>query len=181
MLRSCVRVPSLFAIFTLVVGCTSVPRSESILITEREQLINITVPISKLAIDVPKGRFQSMPIPSALRYVVEPSFFQFQDEARGVRLAGWFEPAAKFQGVKDDAQVAHQNVEFKKIGKWDVVSYEWTPRQFTVAHHTAHLIQAGSWIVLQLSYLAAAPSRPLAEQHALLDEIILSIRISEKW
>ena len=182
MLGSCVRVSSLIAIFALVLGCASVPgRESSILITEREELINITVPLSKLAIDVPKGRFQSVPIPSAIRSFIEPSFFQFQDEARGVRLAGWFEPAAKFQGVKDDAQVPHQNVEFKKVGKWDVVSYEWTtPRQITIAHHSAHLVQAGSWIVLHLSYLSAAPKRSFAEQHTLLDEVILSIQISEK-
>ena len=180
MLGSCVRVSSLIAIFALVVGCASVPGSESILITEREQVINITIPISKLAIDVPKGRFQFVPVPGALRYAIEPSFFQFEDQARGVRLAGWFEPAARFQGVKDDAQVAHQNVELKKVGKWDVVSYEWTPRQFALAHHSAHLVEGGSWIVLHLSYLSAAPKRSLAEQHALLDEIILSIQISEK-
>ena len=157
---------------------------ESIAVDEQGQFYNLTVPVSKLAIRIPKGGFQRKVPTDAAGSRANPRYFSFNDPARGILISGWFESASRFQGVKDNPPgvvngqtTTHQNVLYKKIGKWDVVSYEVSVGSFSNAHLSAHLVQANTWVELHLS---ADPKRSLERQHALLDEVLLSIQSVDK-
>ena len=178
---------SLATMLVTVIGSASASASgpeDSIAIAEHEQFIDITVPLSKLTIRLPKGDSKQDLPPARSGATENPRYFAFADEARGVKLSGWFEPASRFEGVKDSPPavvngqtLTHQNVVFKKLGSCDVVSYEVSLGAFRNAQLNAHLVQAGTWVELHLS---TSPKASLAEQHALLDQVVQAIQISEK-
>ena len=84
---------SLATMLVTVIGSASASASgseESIAIAEHEQFIDITVPLSKLTIRLPKGDFKQDLPPARSGATENPRYFAFADEARGVKLLGWF-------------------------------------------------------------------------------------------
>jgi len=176
----------LFAIVAaLQVGCSSTPTTrpqESIAIAELDQSFDISVPVSKLALRVPKAGFKRSAPAVVAGSTANPRYFIFRDTARGIILSGWFEPARRFPGVKEPPvgmlqDLPHRNVSFEKLGSWDVVLYDSSFRSVVTSNLQAHLVQADTWIELHLS---GSPNRSPAEQRALLIETIRSIQIQER-
>ncbi len=178
----------LFAIVAaLQVGCASTPTTrpqESIAIAELDQSFDISVPVSKLALRVPKAGFKRSAPAVVAGNTANPRYFLFEDTARGIILSGWFEPARRFPGVKEPPvgmlqgePLPHRNVSFEKLGSWDVVLYDSSFRSVITSNLQAHLVQADTWIELHLS---GYPNRSPAEQRALLIETIRSIQIQER-
>lgn len=170
----------------LVVGCASaqaVSPQESIVIVESSQLIDITVPVSRLALRMPKAGFKRSAPSTPVGSTASPRYFKFEDKVRGIILSGWFESGQRFTGVKEPPvgsfegePLPHRNVSFDKLGSWDVVFYDVSFRSTITANLQAHLVQADTWIELHLS---AYPDRSMADQRALLAETIRSIQIQE--
>jgi hypothetical protein len=162
----------------------TVASQESIAILERDQTFEITVPIAKLAIRLPMPNFKREMPAIVGGATANPRYFMFYDQARGIRLSGWFESASRFTGVKDPQPaflagktLTHKNVAFKKIGTWDTVEYDVIHESINMASVNAHLVQAGTWIELHLS---ANSGLPISEQRDLLDKVLRSIQIFEK-
>ena len=162
----------------------SIDAKESILVSERDQSFDITVPISKIALRLPEADFKISTSPPSAGSTASSRYFAFEDRVHGVLLSGWFESARQFPGVKEPSagsfggdHLTHKNVSFEKLGDWDVVNFDVTFRSTTTANLQAHLVRAGTWIELHLS---GYPSYPLAEQHALLIQTVRSIQVSEK-
>ncbi|RTL41361.1 MAG: hypothetical protein EKK49_02040 [Rhodocyclaceae bacterium] len=166
------------------------PRSadaqQSIAITEQAQAFEISVPVSSLSIRLPKAGFKRELPRNVSGATASPRYFMFSDDARGIRLSGWFESASRFEGVKDSPPtvlqgrtLAHQNVVKKKTGAWDTVESDQVDGSLhlNMTNIHAHVVRAGSWIELHLSMNSA---QPLATQREQLAEVLRSIQIVER-
>jgi hypothetical protein len=121
----------------------------------------LTVPASKLSLSIPsQGLIQGGP--SAGGATNNPRYFYFSDEARGLILSGWFEPAGRFPGLESNWQLDQAawkknglpppaDVSFGKVGDWEVVFYEQPMPDTSNSHVRAHLVRAGTWIDVHIS------------------------------
>ena len=161
-------------------------RADGIQIDQRGNDYVLTVPVSNIILNIPKGDFVLSTPPIVKGSTANPRYFYFEDNSSGIILSGWFEPSERFTGVKEpsvaklgDMVLTHSNVVFGKVGAWKTVAYD-TPTPIPTivnANLQAHLVQAGTWVELHLS---AHQDRPISEQRDLLAKIIQSIRIQEK-
>ncbi len=159
---------------------------QAIAIAEQDQYLEVTVPLAKLAIRVPKMGFKVVPAQNVGGATASPRYFMLRDEVRGVGLSGWFEPASAFEGVKDTRPgtlqgktILHQNVSRQKAGDWDTLEFDMVDEslRLNMANMHAHLVRAGSWVELHLS---SNSMLSLTEQHALLSSVLRSIQIVER-
>jgi hypothetical protein len=90
-----------------------------------------------------------------------PRYFNFSSKDEGLFVSGWFEPDREFPGVdarwKETAENARnmgigepRDVQFAKVGLWDVMSYELHVANLTNTDLFAEYVQAGTWLELQL-------------------------------
>lgn len=171
----------------LVLGSSNwAAAQQSIAIVEQEQSVEITVPVAKLVIRIPKANFRRLPRPDVGGATASPRYFVLYDEIRNIRLSGWFEPSSAFVGVKDippsvlnGKTIAHKNVAYKKIGDWDTVEFDDVDDsiKLNMANIKAHLVRAGSWVELHLSINSL---QPLTEKHELLADFLRSIQVFER-
>jgi len=177
----------LVAAIALMVGCASSPTispKESIAIVEQDQSFDVTVPVSRLALRIPKANFKRSAPAVAAGSTASSRYFLFEDRVRGITLSGWFESARRFPGVNEPPvgilegePMPHRNVSFERLNDWNVVFYDALFRSTVTKNVNAHLVRADTWVELHLS---GYPDRPLTEQRALLVETIRSIQIQEK-
>lgn len=141
-----------------VVGCGGYPIS--VHVHEKHEYYNLHVPVSKLAISIPKNGF----VQKEVRIdggTENPRYFYFFDNKTNTIISGWFESEEQFNGVnvayepvkKDYIQrrLSPQNEQFDNIGKWNSISYDLNDSGNTFSHMHAHWVQAGTWIELHLS------------------------------
>jgi len=114
-----------------------------------------------------------------------PSYFKLSDSASGLVVSGWFEPAEQYAGLKDfwkhEAEAADrsglpalQNVEFSKVGAWDVVAYDQELGDFANVHVRAELVKANAWIDLHLSLTGPGSRKALHKKlQAVLESILV--------
>lgn len=147
----------------------------------------LTVPVSKLSLSIPsQGLTQGGP--SAGGSTNNPRYFYFSDEARGLIVSGWFEPAGRFPGVEANWQLDQAawkknglpppaDVSFGKVSDWEVVFYEQPTPDASNSHIRAHLVRAGTWIDVHISVAtkgAGSSNRQAAS--AFLDALVVSQR-----
>ncbi|MBA3030154.1 MAG: hypothetical protein FP816_15280 [Desulfobacteraceae bacterium] len=122
-------------ILLIILSCLNGPvianTAESILIKENRETFEITVPVSKLILILPKDGFKSATPKQREGGTKNPRYFKFADSTSGVTLSGWFEHAKRFEGVKKPKPsslmgipLLYKNIDFIKIGEWDSVSYD---------------------------------------------------------
>jgi len=177
---------------TLVLGlanCAGPAKSETIQVTQLPDRYEFSVPVSRLLLTVPRGGFVPQEVPQK-GSMANPRYFYLHDPTRHLILSGWFEPAARFPGMRkswDDATKEWQrvgrpvprDVAFTRLGHWDAVFYNYdTPVPNTTnTHLTAHWVQAGTWIDVHLSLTSP---RSLAASRAILQETLQSLQVRER-
>jgi hypothetical protein len=121
----------------------------------------ITVPISKLALTMPKGRFAPKDNGVA-QATSNPRYFHFVDPVAHIIVSGWFESDRRFKDLdtlwKDEARgwrkrglPEPKNVAFGNIGKWQAIAYDVAMPKATDTHLRVEWLEAGTWIDLHLS------------------------------
>jgi len=163
---------------------TSVPEGETLHVFELPDGYVLNVPISTLAVTIPKKNMKNnVGIGSKLN----PRYFLFQNERRpDISISGWIEPAKKFTSAKrilegDRIQweingLPHPTeVEFKKISGWDAVFYNMKIPGNTHSSIRAHWIQENTWIDMHISSLTEAETT--RQCRATLRKLLGQIRV----
>ncbi|MEA2165673.1 MAG: hypothetical protein QOK37_3800 [Thermoanaerobaculia bacterium] len=150
-----------------VSGANAATERDRIVITEKTDAFEMTVPVSGLVMSIPKGGFQqandSRSDASASR-----RYFYLHDKESHVILSGWFESASEFAGITTfwDSEVAEwkkkglpdpSNVTFTKVSRWEAITYQIQLPEASNSHIRAHWVQAGTWIDLHLSMTSQWP------------------------
>ena len=168
-------------------SCT-VPPWDRMVVAEKADAYEITVPVSHVQMSVPKAGF--VPVRNPPGAADSARYFYLADQANHIYISGWFEPASRFPGVKSlwSEQVQDwqrrglpqpQSSAFLTLGEWEAVSYELVVPELSGhdCHIRAHHLQGETWIDLHLSALAA---NSCEEGRAPLAALLKSIRITEK-
>jgi len=171
-----------------IAACTSAPqprRVDAIVIKENDQHFQLTVPISKLDLLVPKQTFARDNIFGNTG--PHPRYFIFNDRSRSLTLSGWFEPAERYPGIQKlwesyagtrvGEPLAPTDVRFTKVGAWDTVAYNLPLSATPNTHVKAELVQAGTWIELHLS---TGSGKTTGEQFEQLADVLRSLQVREK-
>jgi hypothetical protein len=165
------------------------PKYDSLQINQIAEGYELQVPVSKLILIIPKNGLvqKEMKIGGGTN---SPRYFYFENpenDADKIILSGWFEPAQKFIGVKQDwenkvnawgrkGMLPPKDVSFTRINNWDAVFYDDNVPNYTYAHLSAHLVQAGTWIDVHISLATSSSSQ---SARARLAEILKSIQVKE--
>lgn len=148
----------------------------------------VTVGVSKLVMMIPKDHL--VPDPSRVGGSTESErYFKFASRDDSLIMSGWFENDRLFEGVEENWKQRTANarklglpqerdVQFSKLGKWDVISYEVEVPNVTSTHLVAHWVEAGTWIDLHLSTTSAAGTA--AGNRAKLAAFLQEISVTEK-
>ena len=180
------RLPAAVSILLLVgalVGCAASSPSTRLAVVEREAVYELTVPVSRLVMTIPKAAL----VP-AKGGNDSPRYFYLHDKTAGLIMSGWFEPAERYPGLQqlwssDTAAWRKkglrdpQNVRRARIGKWEAIAYEMAVPVGTNSHLRAQRVQAGTWIDLHLSITSRESST--TNQQALA-KALTAIRVTER-
>jgi hypothetical protein len=165
------------------------PAEETIQIAETQDGFELTVPVSRLAMTIPKGGLAQGKKPEVGGGTDSPRYFIFEDAAERLFISGWFEPQDRFPGIQefwndetsDWSQrnlPAPQNVSFLKSDGWEVIAYDLPgPGGINNSHVRAHWLQAGTWIDIHLSVTSDRPNAELREK---LLTLLKGVRVREK-
>jgi len=177
------------ALKTLRIGGNGQAAAEPdrIVVSELAETYEITVPVSRLAVVIPKGHFVRVS-DASIGSIESRRYFQLKDTQRHIIVSGWFEPQEEFHGIEKfwagetAAWTEHklplpETSEFKKIGNWDTVVYQMAQSSGSNPHIRAHWLQAGTWIDLHLS-MESELSKKDSEQA--LETLLSQIRVSTK-
>lgn len=157
-------------------GLGHVTEGETLQVFELPDGFVLNVPISTLAVTIPKKELKNHVEPGSK---MNPRYFLFQDERRpDISVSGWIEKAEGFTSVKkiwQDDKIQWQinslpepaAVEFKKIGGWDAVLYDMRIGDTTHSNIRAHWIQANTWVDIHISAISA-PKSPKQTRATLL-------------
>ncbi len=161
-------------------------RPDAIQVTQTGTHYVLTVPVSRLVMQFPKGALV-LAQPDAGGATRSPRYFYFQDREASLIASGWFESEQGFVGIQKfwDDEVASwnkrlpapQNVAFSKKTGWETIAYEVPVPTITNTNLRAHRVQAGTWIDLHLSLTNRQPVR---EARARLDAFLDNVIVSEK-
>lgn len=172
------------AIIALAILLSAGAADDSIVIVERPAVFELSVPVSRLVMTIPKaGLVRTEADASSSR-----RYFKLVDAERHLIVSGWFEPAEEFQELetmwKGETAAwarkgipAPENVVFKKVGRWSAIAYTTPTPSGNHAHLRAHWVEAGTWIDVHLS---TATDAPPAENAALLETFLGRIAVAEK-
>jgi tetratricopeptide (TPR) repeat protein len=156
-------------------------------ITERPEVYELTVPVSRLVMTIPKEGFRQKDEPRS-DATASRRYFYLRDTSTNVIVSGWFEAQEEFPGMdkfwKDENAAWSEkklplpiDVVFKKIGGWDAIVYRLPTVGGSGSHIRAHWLQAGTWIDMHLSSHGEGSADENAERLAAL---LGRIRVSEK-
>lgn len=160
------------------------PKQDAIEVFVKEEAYVLSVPSSNLLVSIPRGKLARVPDPAGRP--ANPRYFMFAD--RGFAVSGWIEPEQAFPGIakfwQDEAESRSkrglrepQNIEIRKISKWDAVFYDMPISGGTNSNIRAHWVEAGTWIDLQLSVTTSRKSSEVRpELEAFLNAIVVKDR-----
>jgi len=180
------------AVLALAGACsTPSPRSnEAIQISESSTAYKLSVPVSQLAMTLPKGDWSRKDKSALGGGTSTPRYFYFEDQKEeSLILSGWFEPDRLFSGsaakqwekdlpgLKKAKLPPPVNIAFERIAGWDAVMYDQVFSGIVSSHVRAHWVQAGTWIDLHLS---TTTERSSAENRKKLKALLRTISVTEK-
>ena len=158
-----------------------------LVINEVENGFELTVPLSRLILSMPKG---GLAIGTNKRGGATEStrYFYLANAAEGVVVSGWFERAARYTDL--DASWSHemeqiqkrgapapQDVEHSEIGTWPAILYNFPLPNGSSAHVRASYIGVGTWIDLHASVSSVRPSSETRKQ---VEALVRSMQVHEK-
>ena len=154
----------------------------------REDHYVLTVPVSRLTMNIPRAGFSQRAVELLGGATSNPRYFYFVDPSVPMYISGWFEPAEKYAGVQEfwedevrawerDGLPEPLNVSIVRIGNWDAIVYDIASEVRVSAHIRANWIQAGTWIDIHLSILSSESSQDAREE---LVSLLESILVTEK-
>jgi hypothetical protein len=152
--------------------------SERLRIFERERVYELSVPVSRLVMTIPREGLTKMPMGT------HPRYFYFAGE---MIVSGWFESGQRFKGIpefwksetdawKRQGLAAPVDVVFAKEGSWEVIAYDMPTKLGSIPNLRAHWVQAGTWIDMHISM--PVKSGPGARSKLL--ELLRSIEVRER-
>jgi hypothetical protein len=170
-------------------GEASPADNASIQITETARAYELTVPVSRLVMTIPKADFTHTEQDRA-GAAGSPRYFVFRHKTLNLTIEGWFEPGEKFPGLKKlwaektklltrAGQTAPEEVSFGKIGRWKTITYVIPDPAIPLVNSqiSAHWLQAGTWIELHLSLTSASSGKDTKTK---LVELLKTIQAREK-
>ena len=158
---------SSFTFFAYSHALEGVPEGETLQVFELPDGYVLNVPISTLALTIPKKNLRNN-LDGGSK--LNPRYFLFQNERRpDISVSGWIELASTFtstqkiwEGDKIQWEInelpAPTDVEFKKIAGWDAVLYNMDIPENTHSNIRAHWIEESTWIDVHLSSLTEGKS-----------------------
>ncbi|PKM20884.1 MAG: hypothetical protein CVV11_05230 [Gammaproteobacteria bacterium HGW-Gammaproteobacteria-15] len=141
----------------LTAGCSTNSVQESTLIaTDGPEVIELTVPASKVKMIIPKNDLVKMDSSGSKSY----RYFIYSGNISGISISGWFEPSNQYQGVekhwndflKNWSGNKPENVVISNIGQWETISYNLQYKACNQQHIKSFLVKADTWIELHISY-----------------------------
>ena len=173
---------------SVTVGWTEpVQAPQSIQINETADSYELSVPISRLIMTVPKaGLKQDKDVKGGS--TEGPTYFNFQDRTLNLVISGWFEPEGAFVGIEKFWQreteawsrrglPAPQRVTFQKIEGWEAIVYDIPFSLGSNSHIRAQWVEAGTWIDVHMSITSEHPS---SESRDKLTAVLKAIKVSKK-
>ena len=179
-----------FLISTLTVtpcAATDAPKEETLQVTEIANSYELSVPISRLLMTIPKGSL--LPKQNTVGGSTDsPRYFYFEDKRRALIASGWFESSREYstfnQNWNDEKNSWRSrnfpvpiNEKFFKLGGWEAVAYDMPLPTGGNSHIRAHWVQAGTWIDLHLSLTSETSSSGSREK---LLELLKSIQVKQR-
>jgi hypothetical protein len=160
------------------------PANETLRVSEFERVFELSVPVSRLVMSIPKAGLVQMNAPVGANH---PRYFYFVGGADAVNISGWIESAQRFRGVSEfwksetggwrrQGLPDPVDVRFIKVGGWEAIVYDMSSPVGSNSHVRAHWVQAGTWIDLHISTIQNAS----AESRNRLLEMLRSIEVREK-
>jgi len=154
-------------------------------VRELPDAYEITVPVSRLQMTVPKENF-TQGKPAAGGSTASSRYFFLEDKTNRIYLSGWFEPQEEFPGMQKfwasemaawarEKMPLPESTEFRKLGNWDAVIYQISRKGGSNSHIRAHWLQDGTWIDLHLSMDSEKPKNEQA-----LESLLARIRVTAK-
>jgi hypothetical protein len=144
-------------------------------VTDLQDSIELSVPVSKLTLVIPRGNLASVEEPRT-GATANPRYFHFVDEKRGLVLTGWFEAASSWSGfekfwIGELRAMKNGGVSIRKApdvvaaGPWQAAAYDVDlPKKVTSANVRAELISAGTWIDIHISVTSDLPESEERDQ-----------------
>ena len=162
-----------------------VPGNEQLVITEKGDSYVVTVPVSRLAMTIPKGKFVPSKPDAGSK---SPRYFYLQDKGSALIISGWFEPEQSFVGlqkfwageigaIKRNGSPEPQNVSFEDLGSWKAIVYDIQVPGGHSSHIRAEQTQSGTWIDVHISFTANLPE---VEIRSKLRDVLKAIQVAEK-
>ena len=140
----------------LMTGCSSHSLEESSLTAkELDQTIELTVPVSKVTLSIPKLNLVKQDTSSSQSY----RYFNYWDTNAQLGISGWFEHESRFKGVQShwseflSTWKGNQptNVSFEKLNDWNIVSYNIDVQGCSQSNVKAYLVQNETWLDIHVS------------------------------
>jgi hypothetical protein len=175
-------------LWSLPACARSADPSEGISIAVVVDHFELTVPVGRATMLLPKGNFEvrKMNIGGAGS---SPRYFFFEDSTSGAIVAGWFESAER---ASDPGKTLRQSwpkeadsltkagmgpthVENKTVGDWVAITYTVTSKDEVGSHVRASRIIADTWVDLHLSV-----TRPVSDPPTEADVLNLLQSLSFK-
>lgn len=184
----------LFAILIsplMAVPCAAAnaPKEVTLQVTELNNGYELSVPVSRLIMTIPKGNFLQKKNEGG-GSADSPRYFYFEDKKQGMIASGWFESSegySNFNKLWNDEKKSWQsnnlpmptNETIFKLDGWEAVAYDIpVPLQAGEnSHIRAYWVQAGTWIDLHLSLTSKAENVELREK---LTKLLKSIQVKQR-
>jgi hypothetical protein len=172
---------------SFVAALASEDASSTLVVTNLQDSIELSVPVSTLTLVFPRGNLASVEEPR-VGATASPRYFHLVDEKRGLVVTGWFESASSWDGFEkfwagELRAMKNAGVSIRKApdvvaaGPWLAAAYDVDlPRNGTSANVRAELIRAGTWIDIHISITSDLPQSEEREQAV---QFLRSIAIKE--
>lgn len=165
---------------------TAAPTEETLTMKETEDAFVLTVPVSRLVMEIPREGLAIADEPGA-RAGRNPRYFHLANRKQGLVISGWIEPVKDYMGIDDlwkqqtDAwKQSHapdpQNSSIIKLKTWDAVLYDLDMPHGKSTHIRAEWAQLGTWIDLHIA-VTTYDSIELARKNAM--DLLKSIEIKD--
>ena len=165
------------------------PEDSSVVTTMGQDKIEITVPVSKLVLTLPKGGFGAVDA-TLTGSQQHPRYFHLADLDKGLVVSGWIEPASTFVGfkkfwdgefdaLKKSGMAPSGEPVPMNTGDWVAKAYEFPlpAGNGTNSHLRAELVKDGTWVDLHISITGRMT---VQEARAATVALLRSIEVTRK-